>query len=174
MSAAGTAVRIEDAGEADLEVIVDIVSQAFGQPDEGRLVAALIRDEDAVISLVARRDEAILGHLMASPILLQPTQPLTCLGIAPLAVLPGSQNRGLGTMLMHAALDRARQLQVDALFLLGNPAYYQRFGFLESPVGNQYGATSAFQSLELTPECLSGIRARAHYAAAFATLDGTD
>ena len=130
-------IEVRDAVEADSRVIAALVTAAFGQPQESRLVEQLSRDGDCVLSLVAQRHSEIVGHVLASPLRLEPAQPLKCLAIA----------------------------------LLGNPGYYRRFGFRTSAVGNSYGATSAFQSLELTSGSLTGVLAHAHYAPAFAVLD---
>ena len=164
-------IEVRDAVEADSRVIAALVTAAFGQPHESRLVEQLIRDGDCAISLVAQMRREIVGHVLASPLRLEPAQPLKCLAIAPLAVLPAIQRRGAGSALMWALIERARADGVDVLFLLGNPGYYRRFGFRTSAVGNSYGATSAFQSLELTAGSLTGVLAHAHYAPAFTVLD---
>jgi predicted N-acetyltransferase YhbS len=69
---------------------------------------------------------------------------------------------------MRAAIEAARERGASALFLLGNPRYYGRFGFRATHVGNDYGATSSFMALELVEGCLEHVRGTAHYVSAFA------
>ena len=54
---------------------------------------------------------------------------MRALALAPVGVLPDHQGRGVGSALIHAALERARSKGFDAVFVLGEPAYYRRFGF---------------------------------------------
>ena len=68
--------------------------------------------------------------------------------------------------MMQAAIKKGRQEKLDALFLLGDPAYYQQFGFTVSSLANDY-STTHFQELALSKGCLSNINCRAEYAAAF-------
>ncbi|MCL9794705.1 GNAT family N-acetyltransferase [Frankia sp. AgKG'84/4] len=83
-------------------------------------------DTIAALSLVAERDGQIVGHVLASRAHLDT---LPCVGLAPLGVLPSHQRRGVGSALMHAVLAAADALDVPAAVLLGDPAYYRRFGF---------------------------------------------
>ena len=110
---------------------------------------------------------------MASPITLvhepgaQPTSELHSLAVAPLSVVPDRQAEGIGGSLMRHLIATARDERVDVLFLLGHPAYYPRFGFAPTHIGNEYGATDAFMSLELTAGSLEPVRAVARYVATF-------
>jgi predicted N-acetyltransferase YhbS len=101
------------------------------------------------------------------------TSRLSALALAPLAVLPDFQRRGLGAALVHAGLDHCRQRETDVVIVLGDPAYYGRFGFsaaraagLESPY-----AGDSFQALELRPGALDTGRGRVHYAAPFSEIE---
>ena len=74
----------------------------------------------------------IVGHVAASPV------QLSCgaahwYGLGPLSVLPAFQKRGIGGQLMTAALAQLRQLGAAGCVLLGDPAYYRRFGFQAEP-----------------------------------------
>ena len=92
------------------------------------LTEALRTDGDVIpeLSIVAVRDGGIVGHVVCSRATVdgQPS-----LGLGPLGVHPDSQRRGVGQALMHAVLAAADALGAPAVFLLGDPAYYQRFGF---------------------------------------------
>ena len=71
---------------------------------------------------------------------------------------------------MRRVEQRATELGYDALFLLGDPSYYSRFGYQQSHIGNEYGATDAFQHLELRPECLNCVEGTAYYVKAFSDV----
>ncbi len=163
---------VRDAEPSDLDAIRDVVAAAFKRVDEANLVAQLVSDQDVWISLVAELDGAIVGNVIVSPIRLEPAGALTCGGVAPLSVTPGLQGRGIGSQLMFAMIERCREMSIDALFLLGHPAYYPRFGFRRSRIGNQYGATDSFMDLALTAGCLDHVTANAYYAKAFHEIGG--
>ncbi|MDQ3707774.1 MAG: N-acetyltransferase [Actinomycetota bacterium] len=101
---------------------------------EAGLVDGLRNDGDAIteLSLVATLDQ-VVGHVMCSRASVD-GRPL--LGLGPLGVLPEYQRRGVGQALMHGVLAAADALNEPAVVLLGDPAYYGRFGFvLAEPVG---------------------------------------
>lgn len=166
---------VEPAPAIELEEICSLMASAFkigalralevSGEAESVLVRRLVNDGDVLFSLVAK-SERILGSVFVSPLRLVTDVGLHCAGIAPLAVLPAYQSRGVGTALMQAAIKKGRQEKLDALFLLGDPAYYQRFGFTVSSLANEY-STIHFQELVLSKGCLSNINCRAEYAAAF-------
>jgi putative acetyltransferase len=68
---------------------------------------------------------------------------------------------------MHEVIAAARAIGTDALFLLGEPAYYARFGFRSTSIRNEYGASDAFMALALSRGCLDGIDALATYVPEF-------
>lgn len=109
----------------DLAAIARLIELAFGQAGEARLVDQLRADGDATVSLVAVEAGRVFGHVMLSPM----SAPFRALGLAPLAVLPEFQRRGIGTALMSAAIERARQGKWPAIFVVGDPDYYGPFGF---------------------------------------------
>lgn len=108
---------------------------AFGAEAEADLVDALRRDGDLDLSLVASQGGTILGHIALSPI----TAPFPALALAPVAVHPALQRRGIGAALIHAALSARPN---HAVILLGDPAYYAGLGFqpvdLASPYAGPY------------------------------------
>ena len=83
-----------------------------------------------IISLVADDNGTIVGHILFSPVTLTGHGDLTIMGLAPMAVLPTNQRRGIGSSLVRAGLDRCRQSGCDAIVVLGHPQYYPRFGFV--------------------------------------------
>lgn len=158
---------IRDAQPSDFDAIAEVVTAAFGQPDEAALVARLVSDGDAWINLVADLEGSVVGNVIVSPIRLEPALTLSCGGVAPLSVMPALHGRGIGGQLMFTMIDACRAQGIDALFLLGHAAYYPRFGFRPSRIGNEYGATDSFMDLALTPGCLDDVAGDAYYAKAF-------
>jgi putative acetyltransferase len=153
--------------DSDRESVHAIVAAAFGRDDEADLVARIRASGAAVVALVAELGSSLVGHVLASPIAID-DRAGSWLGIAPLSVLPASQGQGIGGRLMTAMIDTARQRGTAALFLLGNPRYYSRFGFITSHIGNEYGARDAIMHLEIEPHVLDGLTGTARYVPAFA------
>lgn len=116
---------IRDERPADAQPVHALVSAAFGRAEEAELVQALHRDGDAVISLLAEQDGALLGHVLLSRM----SAPFPALALAPLSVAPARQGQGIGTALAREAVARAGERGFAAVFVLGDPAYYRRFGF---------------------------------------------
>jgi len=109
----------------DHDAIEHLLVEAFGGDDEARLVRAMRADDDLAVGLVAEADGRIAGYLALSPM----QAPTGALGLAPVAVTPELQRRGIGSALIQFALVHARALDASIIFVLGDPAYYQRFGF---------------------------------------------
>jgi len=155
----------------DKSKIFRVVSSAFEHPTEAQLVD-LIRDRNqALISLTAVQDSEIVGHVLVSPIAIEPASPGLYGGLAPLSVLPRLQRKGIGSLLMQEAIARSREIGLSALFLLGHPDYYARFGFTRSHIGNEYDATDAFMHIELDHASLTNVEGIAKYVEAFAEVD---
>ena len=141
---------------------------AFGGPDEAALVRAL--RSSALLSLVAVIDGVPAGHVLFSPLpLVRGDERLAAAALAPLAVLPEFQRQGVGSALSRAGLERLGDCPV--VIVLGDPAYYGRFGFRAAAgfgVSGKYaGAGDAFMALELAPGALAGGEWRTDYPAAF-------
>jgi len=117
--------KVRPALPADYHAIRDVLLAAFAQDFEANLVEALRDSKDTRIEFVAQVDGIIVGHLLLSKM----AAPAGCLGLAPVAVAPDRQGQGVGSALMRAAIDGARRGRWNAIFLLGDPAYYGRFGF---------------------------------------------
>ena len=171
-------IEIREEEPADFITVERIVSAAFGDSVEESSIVRLVRERDeALISLVAIDGSELVGHIIVSPITLipstlapftlGPSTPLSLGGVAPLSVTPNRQTKGIGSKLMFAMIQEAKNIGLDALFLLGSPGYYSRFGFAQSHIDNEYGATDAFMHLELTPKSLEKIQGKAFYVSAF-------
>lgn len=122
----------------DVDVIAEVVEAAFASPVEARLVAALRGSDDFLpdLSLVAELDGRIVGHVMISYATLQDGDVQhRVASLAPLAVAPDVQGRGIGSALVHEVTARGSRGE-PLVVLQGDPGYYRRFGFEQSvPLG---------------------------------------
>lgn len=139
----------------DLDHIHELHRVAFAGAAEAELVDAIRSGPDFVpeLSLVAvTGDGSVLGHILLSRVALQPPHDedtrIDVLALAPLAVLPPHQGRGMGTALMDEALAVADAREEPLTAVLGSPAFYGRFGFvpaLDLGIDGPYDAPEAFQ-----------------------------
>jgi putative acetyltransferase len=169
-------IRVRDERPSDERRVFAIQAAAFGRENEAQLVDALRAAAGPRISLVAERDGRVIGHVFVSQVAVDPDARVPAGGLGPVGVDPAEQSRGVGSALVRAALVRAAELGWRAVFLLGNPRYYSRFGFvLASPLGLRYRSADfdrAFQVVELAPGALGGARGFVHFHAAFAEAEG--
>jgi putative acetyltransferase len=104
---------------------------AFEQPDEADIVDRLRESCDDLLSLVAVRDQNVVGHILFSPVTLETREKtITGTGLAPMGVRPGYQRQGIGSDLVRAGLALLfHERQSPFVIVLGHPEYYPRFGF---------------------------------------------
>ena len=160
---------IRDATPGDYAAIRQIIRHAFGQEDEADLVEQLRADGDVLVELVAASEIALQGHILYSRLTIErPSENLTAAALAPVAVLPAFQRRGIGKALIEAGNARCAALGLDAIIVLGHADYYPQFGFsaaaaesLEAPFSGPH-----FMALELRPDVLKA-GGRVRYANAF-------
>ncbi len=126
-------------------------------------------DKDLLINLIFESSDTILGNVVVSKVTMEPDIGLFCGGVAPLSVLPEHQSYGIGSKLIKAAIKNSEKMEMDALFLLGDPNYYERFGFNVSNLKSGY-MPEHFQELELTKDCLVNVESEVIYANAFLSL----
>ena len=83
-----------------------------------------------LLSLVARLDGDLVGHVAFSRVVVDdPGGPAGAVSLAPVAVQPDLQNRGVGSELIETGLDMLQDRGEAVVLVVGNPAYYTRFGF---------------------------------------------
>lgn len=125
-------------GIDDRAAITSVHVAAFRRPDgpgdpvEAPLVDALRRGDEWLprLSLVAQVEGTVVGHVVCSRGWVSTDDgDLPALGLGPLGVLPERQGDGVGSALMHAVLGAADALDEPLVALLGEPRYYERFGF---------------------------------------------
>ena len=116
---------IRDEKQTDSKAIHELVAEAFRRPDEAVLIDRLCSDGACVISLVAVEGDEIVGHVLFSRM----TGPFRALGLGPVSVKPSRQHCGIGSLLIRTGLDRAREAGWQAVFVVGDPKFYNLFGF---------------------------------------------
>ena len=105
--------------------------EAFGRNQEADLVDKLRKRGVLTISLVAVDKTAVAGHIAFSPVdIASDKSSFGALTLAPIAVLPTHQNKGIGSQLITAGFKECRRLGYDIVVLAGHPNYYPRFGFV--------------------------------------------
>ena len=144
---------------------------AFETALEANLVDALRDQAEPLVSLVVEDDGVIVGHIMFSPVSLSGHPALQIMGLAPMAVFPDRQRKGIGSALVRAGLEQCKQLGFGAVVVLGHPAYYTRFGFLPSArfgIACEYDVPEdVFMVVELQAGFLRGASGTIRYHAAF-------
>ena len=126
----------------DVQEIRDINIEAFDTEAEANLVEVLRNSGIPLISLVAEEGGGLIGHILFSPVTLEDGKSsLSIAGLAPMAVLPNWQNKGIGSKLMEEGLRHCKHFGYAAVVVLGHPGYYPRFGFVPSV---NYGMKSEY------------------------------
>jgi putative acetyltransferase len=176
-----TVIRVRRETAGDVAAIRRVHDLAFGARDsvlswEARLVEDLRGGPSWIpaLSMVAEIDGVVVGHVLATRGRLDAagsTRAVRALGLAPLGVVPDRQHLGIGTRLMYALLGAARALDHEIVCLLGDPAYYGRFGFVRSStlgIAPPHPTWAAhFQALLLDPQAWDGTPGTFWYDPAF-------
>jgi putative acetyltransferase len=165
-------VSIRPEQPADIPAIREINEAVFGQPAEADLVDALRAAGKVTLSLVALEDQEIVGYILFTPAVIEtPRGNLPALGLAPLAVTPLLQRRGIGSQLMRTGIEQCRKLGHERLVVVGHPEYYRRFDFVRA---NKYGLrceydvpVENFMALELKPDAFANCAGLVRYAPEF-------
>ena len=159
---------IRSSQPADRKSVLNVESRAYGRKAEANLVDQLLPAPEYTISIVAECDGKIIGHILLTEI----EAPLKALALAPLAVIPEYREMHVGTELVRAGIEAAASAGYEAIFVLGDVLYYERFGFsgkLADPFRIKWQGKQ-FMALELSVGCLKGKKGRLVYPSAFSVL----
>ncbi len=163
---------IRDESPADHGAVRRIHELAFGRPDEARLVDEVRQSGEVLVSLVATTGDSICGHVLFSRLRVRAQRPIAGAALAPVAVVPAQQGRGIGSALIREGLRRCRDADIEVAVVLGRPDYYARFGF-SSALGERLATPysgPAFMAQELVPDALRD-GGEVRYPAAFSRLE---
>jgi len=128
----------------DYSKITEVNDLAFNQPNEGILIEKLRKTLEFIsnLSLVAEVDGEVVGHILFYPIIINARNVThKSLALAPMAVLPDYQNKGIGSHLVKAGFKSAVKLGFQSVIVVGHPNYYPRFGFEQA---SKFGITAPF------------------------------
>ena len=159
----------------DIEKIWNINAEAFETNAEANLVNALRNSGIPFLSLVYEENHDLVGHILFTPVeLVGDTSGIRVTGLAPMAVVPSLQKKGVGSSLVKAGIQECISEGYDAIVVLGHPNYYPKFGFRPSV---DYGIKSeyevpddVFMVLELKKNSLNRIKGTVKYHATFGSV----
>ena len=160
---------IRAATQGDREAIRRVEEHAFGQQTEAGLVDALVEGGDCVLELVAVEEGQVVGHILFSRLYVEAgAKRHPAIALAPLAVEPSFHGTGIGGALVREAHLRLKAAGETLAIVLGDPAYYGRFGYTHQRAAafDSEFQGEALQALAWGEAPQSGTLA---YAAAFAT-----
>ena len=168
-------VEIRPERPRDVDAIRTVVRDAFAGDFESIVVDRLRAGEAFIpeLSLVAVRDGSIVGHVMVTRQDINRDDGSATLStvLAPLAVAPANQGKGIGSALTVAALDAARSAGHASMVVIGHPAYYSRFGLKPaSRWGIRYSSPipdDVLMAVELVPGSLAKAQGRVTISTAF-------
>jgi putative acetyltransferase len=161
----------------DHPAVRDVNLAAFETAEEADVVDAMRETPEYIpnLSLVAETDQGIVGHIMISEVTIeQENGELTALSLGPIAVLPEHQNKGIGSQLIEAGHQRAKEMGYPFITLIGHPWYYPRFGYVQA---RQHGLETiwqvrdvVFMVYELQPGALDNAAGKIRYPEPFAQM----
>lgn len=172
-------IKILQEKPSDYFTVEDVIEKSFKDAEhtdhsEQHLVARLRKSDEFIpeLSLVAKDDDKIVGHILFTKMLIRNDENESeALALAPLAVLPEYQNKGVGSTLINEGNKIAKDLGFKAVIVLGHDKYYPKFGFKKA---SDYGIQapfpvpdSAFMALELAENGLKDVNGVATYSKAF-------
>ena len=142
----------------DISEVRKVNQGAFGGDTEADIVDVLRKNPVCEVSLVAEQEGRIVGHIMFSRVEIETNGPkIGILGLAPMAVLPAFQRKGIGSKLVTAGLEKCVSKGYSAAVVLGHPEFYKRFGFIAA---EEYDIKSEFEvppGVFLVKELIDGV-----------------
>lgn len=124
-------IQIRKETREDYESIDEVNRQAFEQEFEGQMIRKIREGKNFIpeLSLVASDETDIMGHILFSKIKIQGEKEYETLALAPIAVKPQYQQKGIGKKLVRAGLKKAKDLGFGSVIVLGHSDYFPQFGF---------------------------------------------
>lgn len=138
-------IQIQETTKADREDVLFVEKAAFETDEEAQLVAELLDDASAqpIISLLARIDNKPIGHILFTKARIEGYQKSEHVALlAPLAVIPEYQGKGIGGLLIKEGLHLLKEQGMEMVFVLGSPDYYRKHGFV--PDAGSFGYDPPF------------------------------
>jgi putative acetyltransferase len=128
---------------AEIKVVVEAAfsSSPWGHYGEADLIERLRDACPGVLSLVAKHEDRVVGHVLFSPVVIEGGGSLCGMGLGPVAVSPAFQRRGIGTLLITRGIETLNERGCSFVCVLGEPDFYGRFGFRSA---QQFGIDSEF------------------------------
>jgi putative acetyltransferase len=163
---------IREEQRGDIAAVREVNDRAFGQTQEGEIIEQLRAGCKELVSLVATEGEKIVGHILFSPAIIESDgEEVNGMGLAPMAVLPEYQRKGIGSMLVQKGIEKIKQMGYPFIIVLGHAEYYRRFGFEQASI---YGIKSqwdvpdeAFMVMILDGATMSGVSGTGRYREEF-------
>ncbi len=162
-----TTIRKEE--EKDHKQIYEVNKLAFQQENESKLIEKIRKSENFIpeLSIVAEIDNRIVGHILFSKIKIIGDSDYESLALAPMAVIPEFQKRGIGSELIKKGIDKAKELGFDSIIVLGHKEYYPKFGFQRASKWNIKCPfevpDDVFMAIELTEKAFEGAAGTVEY-----------
>ena len=157
--------------ESDHAAVRAVNMEAFETAAESKLVDQLRERVSTFISLVAEEDESIVGHIFFSPVRMPERDDVNMMGLAPMAIRPEFQRKGIGSALVTRGIDECLQIGCEAVVVLGHPQFYSRFGFQSASrfqITSEYDVPDEyFMAKEIVPDALKGVSGVVKYHEAF-------
>jgi len=130
-------ITIRSETNSDVDAITDVTIAAFktleiSNHTEQFIIEALRAAKALTISLVAKLNARVIGHIAFSPVTISDGT-LGWYGLGPVSVLPEYQRQGIGKALIREGLPRLRDMNAQGCCLVGHPEYYRQFGFTNTP-----------------------------------------
>ena len=124
---------IRNETKSDIKEISEITKAAFanlavGNQTEQFIIDALRDANVLTISLVAVAGNKVVGYIAFSPVTVSDGSP-GWYGLGPISVLPELQKQGIGKSLIREGLSRLKSTGAKGCILVGDPGFYERFGF---------------------------------------------
>jgi putative acetyltransferase len=159
----------------DIESVYAVQVAAFKRTGEADLVNALRGKPNCLCSVVAESNGRVVGHCLFTKVkVTSPKGNFEAAALGPVAVLPEWQGEKIGTMMIITATNIVIEKGYPILFVLGDPNYYNRFGYSDASEFGftcKYDApTGAFMVAGLSPNVLHGKSGVVHYAKEFDAL----